>query len=85
MSKPKEPIKTHLTKDLRYFEFMHNGVKCENQTPEDNEENDFYFEECEQVFIEGFGNCYKFFDWYYVCEGYQWYRFMMADLILISN
>jgi len=64
---------------------MQCGIKCEIQSVEENEENDFIFEECQQVFIEGFGNCYKFFDHYYFCEGFQWYRFMMADLILISN
>ncbi len=85
MSKPQERIQTYLTKELRYTEFIQGGVKCEIQSIDDNDENDFYFEECQQVFIEGFGNCYKFFDHYYVCEGYQWFRFMMADLRLISN
>lgn len=87
MSKPQEhkPIVTFLSKDLRYFEFMYKGIKCENQTVEDNIENEFYFEECEQTFIEGYGECYLFGDWVYVCEGYQWYRFKMADLTLLSN
>jgi len=81
----KERIITYLSKDLKYEEVLVCGIKYELQTIDDNEENGFEFEECEQVFIEGHGNCYKFFDHYYVCEGFTWYRFMMADLVLLSN
>lgn len=80
-----EKIQTFLTKDLQYKDCMVGGIKYEMQSVEENEDNDFNFEECATMFIQGHGEVYRFFDFCYVIDGFTWYRFLYSDLILISN
>ena len=71
---------------LRYNESIIGGIKHEQRSVDDNNEDEFYFEQCEQIdFIHTLGTVYLFGDYGYVCSGYTWYRFLMADLQVLSN
>ncbi len=78
-------ITTFLSKNLRYCEVMVGGIKYEMCTVEENQENGFYFEECEIIYVPFHGFVYIFGQWGYVYENYTWYRFQMAHLVLLSN
>lgn len=62
------------------------GIRHDVRTHEDNEEDGFEFNKCKHVnFIHPMGSVYLFEDWGYVANGYDWLRFKMVDLKVISN
>jgi hypothetical protein len=71
---------------LRYNEQFIAGIKHEQRSIQDNDDDRFFFEECEtRDFIHPLGTVYVFKQFGYVANGYTWYRFEMSDLEKINN
>lgn len=85
-NKTKKYIPTFLSQNTRYCEMYIFGIKHQLRTIEENQEDGFYFDECQIMDLEFYPiDVYSFNEWCYVCDGFQWMRFLYSDLIKMSN
>lgn len=77
--------KTFLNLDSDSIKFV-DGIRHDKRTFKENDEDGFDYHKCRKVeYIHSLGTVYLFEGWGYVANGYDWWRFKMADLKVLFN
>ena len=84
MTKPYQIVNI-LTFGQKYNETCIAGIKMKLNTPQDNINDGFYFEDCEVIDLPDFGYVYFFEDYCYMIDGYQWLKFKYSDYLIKNN
>lgn len=79
-------IKTFLSSGKKKMECYITGIKHEIRTHQHNTQDGFVFQNCRNVNqIHPLGTVYIHGNHGYVAAGYFWYRFLLNDLVILSN